>query len=470
MKRLIEKEILSWYNETDRPPLILRGPRQIGKTTTVKIVAKENNIDLFEINLEREGYHSLTKEKIDIYELLAEIESKFKRKPTKESMLFFDEIQESPALIESLRYFYEDNIGPAIIAAGSLLELVIKKEEISFPVGRVRFLYMVPMTFCEFLLAIKEEQFAQSILENNVREFMHNDLVKLLKKYFYIGGMPKAILTFIETQSLSKVRGVHLDIVETYAADFPKYAKRIDYKRIEKIFKQAAYQVGKKVKYQNFDSESGSREVKNAIELLIDAMVVVPAIHSECSGLPLDATLTPSIYKLYFLDIGLMNAIQKLDYHFIDEHLDAILVNKGVIAEQFIAQHLQQFYNNRQPPELRYWVRDKGTSKAEVDFVIQKDSKIIPIEVKAEKGGKLKSLFIFALEKNWKEVILFNNNFIKKYKTSHKSNHLINDAPATEITITNLPLYMIESILPNIVILGYAGLNFLYITANVFAQ
>ncbi|OFZ48361.1 MAG: hypothetical protein A2381_04160 [Bdellovibrionales bacterium RIFOXYB1_FULL_37_110] len=446
MKRFIENDLLSWYQSTDRLPLILRGPRQVGKTTTIRTVAKDNNIDFFEINLEKERYYSLTKFKISIDDLLDEIESKFKRRPTKNSLLFFDEIQEVPALIETLRFFYEDHKDLAVIAAGSLLELVIKKEEISFPVGRVRFLYMTPMTFCEFLLAIGEEKFSQAILENKVKEFMHNDLTKLLKKYFYIGGMPKVVLTFIEGKSFKEVREVQTDIIETYAADFPKYAKRIDYKRIERIFKQAAYQIGKKVKYQNFDSESGAREIKRGIELLIDAMVIIPAIHSECSGLPIDASLSNSIYKLYFLDIGLMNALQKFEYHFIDEHFDELLLSKGVIAEQFIAQHLQQFYGNRQTPELRYWLRDKGSSKAEIDFAIQINQKIVPIEVKAEKGGKLKSLMVFALEKKWNQAIVFNNNFINKYKSTFITNHLKKDVLTTDIEIQNLPLYMIESI------------------------
>jgi len=437
MRRIDENYLKLWFTRHDRMPLIIRGARQTGKTTLVRQFAKENEIQLIEINLEKIRLNSLNSSELNLKVLLEEIEYKHNITLGKKTLIFFDEIQESPKLVEALRYFYEDFPELAIIGAGSLFELVISKEQITFPVGRVEFYYLTPMTFSEFLLAMEQDKLEEAVRNLSVKEFMHNDLIEWLKKYFFIGGMPKAILTYKESHSLHAVREVQEKIIETYKSDFPKYGPRVNYKRLERIFLQAALQIGEKIILQNLDRESKAHSIREAIELLIDAMIILPTYHSECSGLPLNAGTDYSISKLFFLDVGLMNAISRLDYDSIGQNF----LTKGKVAEQFVAQHLQSFNGKHIAPELRYWLRDKAKRNAEVDFVIQKQNKIMPIEVKAEEGGKMKSLLYFCQEKKCQQAILLNSLF-----ESHKTIKAKINENDVEIQIHSLPLYLTESL------------------------
>lgn len=440
MERKAETDLKSWFDKKDRLPLIIRGARQVGKSTLVKLFAQRYQLDLIEINLEKQRLTSVNNTDFDIQILLDEIQIKSKKIITAKTILFFDEIQESPNLLKYLRYFYEERPELAVISAGSLLEIALKKEDFSFPVGRVEFYHLGPMTFTEFLKASGNQFLAEKISALDLTPPVVNEAKKLLATYYYVGGMPKAIKVFIEENSLVPVREVQEQILQTYIADFPKYNSRINIERIERVFYATVSQLSKKIIYQKLDPGANSRDTKKVLELLIDARVILKCAHSEGNSVPLMGEIDDSIFKVYFLDVGLVNAIMGLDFQSIDHEMKNNFNTKGMIAEQFVAQHLAYLHNEKRGPELFYWLRDKGSQKGEIDFLIQKKNEIIPIEVKATATGHLKSLFYFSKEKKKEKAIKISLDDYSVTRSSHK----INDQNV-EIELTSLPQYALEA-------------------------
>ena len=443
MKRVFENDLTEWFHSHDRKPLILRGARQVGKSTLVHLFAKNNSYDLIEINLETYKFKALEKEVFSIEDWLLEIEAIGQKTITKNTIIFLDEIQAQPKAIAMLRYFYEKRPDIPVLAAGSLLEIVLHNEEVSFPVGRVSFLWISPMSFGEYLMAIGKEDLYHLILENRLSEYHAPIVSEELKKYFFIGGMPNVVKTFIETQSLLEARKIQQEIIETYVSDFPKYSKRINVERMVTVFKQLPFFLGKKLIYQHLDSGSKSIEIKKCVELLIRANIIVPSFHSNASGVPLAATLDRSITKMFFLDIGLVNAIHQFEWNDFQEMYDKSFVTKGFLAEQFISQHLSGAISKISPPETIFWLRDKSTKKAEVDFLVTKNSEILPVEVKASKGKKLASLIIFAKEKKLKKAIKFSKEWFFEEK--------IQVGDSRELLVENWPLYCVEGFVKTLV-------------------
>ncbi|MEI8346156.1 MAG: ATP-binding protein [Pseudomonadota bacterium] len=443
MKRAAVSYLQKWYKKQDRVPLIIRGARQVGKSTLVRLFCQEQKIRLIEVNLEIIKLKSLTQEQLSIQEILDEIQYRTKEKYTPDALLFFDEIQETPRLISFLRYFYEQRPDIAIIAAGSLLEFAIKKEDFSFPVGRVEFYHLGPMLFSEFLIASGEDLLAEKILHPRPsdRHSYHNDILKYLKKYFYVGGMPKAVVTYLESRSYHETRGIQDQILQTFVADFPKYRKRIDYSRIDRIFKTCPAQLGKKIIYQNFDRESKAREIRMGLELLMDAKILLPCYHSEASTPPLAAGLDYSLFKVFFLDIGLLNASFGLEWDLLESAFEQGLSTKGIIAEQFAAQHLNNFDGPQLSPSLVYWLKDKGAEKAEVDFLVQSRGQILPVEVKAGKGDHNKSLFYYSQKKNCASAIKLS---LLPFSSATKG-HII-DGKNITMKFWEIPIYYAESL------------------------
>jgi predicted AAA+ superfamily ATPase len=442
MKRVYEKDLSEWFQKTDRKPLILRGARQVGKSTLVRLFAENSALDLIEINLEKKQFQSLKSEQFDIQDWIIEIESIAKKKLHKKSLIFIDEIQVQVKALAMLRYFYEERPEIAIISAGSLLEIALHNEEISFPVGRVTFMWIGPMTFGEYLMAQGSNDLYQRILENNLLELHHQSLLDELKKYYFIGGMPKAIKTYIATKSFIDVRTVQEEILQTYQEDFPKYAKRINTDRLTNVFKQLAFHLGKKLIYQHLDRDSKSIEVKKCIELFIKANIIVPVYHSDASSVPLKSQMDTNIFKIYFLDIGLVNCLHEFSWDGFNKVFDEAFSTKGFLAEQFIAQHLAYHFNKRSTPELMYWLRDKNINKAEIDFLVSSNEEIFPLEVKSQSGGKLKSLKVFAEEKNYLKSFKFSKDWFNKefLKISNDRN----------LEVDAWPLYAIEGFIHNL--------------------
>lgn len=438
MYRYAEEFLKKWCSQKDRKPLVIRGARQVGKSTVVRNFAKNNSYELIEINLEITELKSFQTKTFVIENLIQEIEIKFKTKITSKTILFFDEIQALPVAVERLRYFYEKMPQIKVVAAGSLLEIILNQSEISFPVGRVSFYHLGPMTFTEFLMAIGQKKQAELILKNKVPDYLHDDLLNELKKFYYIGGMPKAIFNYQQTNSLLVVRETQRDIIQTYISDFPKYNQRIKLERIENIFSRLSFHLGQKIIYQKVDIDYRSIEIKKIIHLLIDARLFTPAYHVDATHLPLKAGLDLDIFKLYHLDIGLLNYFLKTEWDDIlnfDFKTNPKMI--GLLTEQFISQHLAYSENGVEPPELFYWLRDKSIQKAELDFVIQKNKKIIPIEVKSSKSGHLKSLLYFCSEKKNKHAIRFSTEFFSDEKVKHKE-HIFK--------LSSWPIYAVEGL------------------------
>jgi predicted AAA+ superfamily ATPase len=449
LKRVQEEYLEKWLNKKSRKPLVIRGARQVGKSTLVRNFATAENLNIFEVNLERNLKLTSLFDAFDLSAILNEIENICGKQGVlgNNSVLFLDEIQAIPSAIAALRYFYEDYPDLRVIAAGSLLELVLSNHSFSMPVGRIEYLFMGPMTFEEFLTAKKED-----FLLNYIRTYrpddlfsatVHDKIIHLLKDYFIIGGMPEAVQSYIDESSYEETSFVHTSIVETYIDDFAKYAKGKMLQTLQKVFRYVGSSPGIKTKYSNIDPDTRSRELKSAIGLLEKANVIFPVYHSSASGIPLISGKQSKTYKLFFMDIGLMNKICGIPQISIEEIKRVDFINKGSMAEQFIAQHLFGMGGYNESPQLFYWLRENTNNNAELDFVIQHNARILPVEVKAGAKGSLKSLHRFAYEKKSEIAVRFDLNppSIQDIET-----RIANSTENENIhyRLLSLPIYMVE--------------------------
>lgn len=438
----------NWLQRKNRKPLIVRGARQVGKSTLIELFAKQHELRLQNVNLERFPELAQAFNTKDPQKIMAQIEFLPGMPAGNDgTLLFLDEIQAVPPAIPALRYFYEDTPEFPVVSAGSLLEFALADHQFSMPVGRVQYLHMGPMCFSEFLLAIGEEKLADFILGyrygTSVDELIHQRLLALLRTYYFVGGMPEAVAVFADTRSYREVSEVHNSIIDTYREDFPKYAGSRDLNRMLNVFNFIARNVGAKVKYSNMSAQEQSVTLKKDLELLTMARVVSKVIHSHCSGLPLQADIEEKVFKLLFLDVGLMNAICGLNWRVLSQLDDMKLINEGVIAEQFVGQHLQGLLADTPNRELTYWLREGRSANAEVDFVIALNGQILPIEIKAGATGSMKSLHQFMGEKGQSLAVRFDaglpgdfeiNTTIQKKNGPHQVHY----------RMLSLPVYLVE--------------------------
>lgn len=451
MKRFAEESLKKWLDKHRRKPIVLRGARQVGKSTLVRQVAMANGLHLHEINLERHLELNNIFKTLDMDIIIREIEALVGANLRKsETILFLDEIQATPYALQALRYFYEERPDLPVIAAGSLLEFTLLDHNFSMPVGRIEYYHLGPMTFREFLLALDpnlEKYISSFSLNKYIPDMAHKQLLKRQREYIFTGGMPEAVLAYKETQSISDVSEVHRSIVETYQDDFAKYAKHRELVLMQQVFRQIPRNVGKKVKYSNISREHRSKEVRTIIDLLTQARICHKVIHSHCSGLPLYADINENTYKLIFMDIGIVNHISGNDWITIQSFIDSDLVNEGALAEQFIGQHL--ILHKNESPRLCYWLREGKSANAEVDYVISQGNLILPIEVKAGKSGSLKSLQQFILQKNAGLAVRFDLNKPGIQNVRHLATTR-EGTQAVEYRLLSLPLYLVE-ILPQLI-------------------
>lgn len=433
MKRDIEKELFLWIKQKERYPLIVRGARQVGKSYLVEEFAKkhfQNSIILdFEFQPQLKGcFATLSPDEIiNKIQLILGVQVN-----PSNTLLFFDEIQACPQAIMSLRYFKEKMPQLAIIGAGSLLEFALQAPDFKMPVGRVQFLYLGPFSFSEFLDASGSQQLRQYLLSfkigDKIEDVIHKKLLELLRLYLILGGMPAVLKEYFNSKDLLICQHLQNSLLQTYRSDFGKYAKTSQHKYLLKVFDAAPRLIGQRVKYSNIDPEFKSRDLKNALELLILAGILKPIYSSHASRLPLGAQLNEQKYKLNFLDTGLMQNVCGLQSR-ISLEKDFMQINAGSIVEQFVGQELILYGDKHQPGALFFWARDKRGSSAEVDYVINVGQNILPLEVKAGKTGKLKSLKIFLKEKKAKFGIRVSQEKFSYYER-----------------VLSVPLYMIEQI------------------------
>ncbi len=394
MRRTLEKELFKWKNSKNRYPLLLRGARQVGKTYLIEKFGKIEFSSFVSVNFEAQPEAIACFESLHPEEILLRLQVILKTPihPGK-TLLFLDEIQGCPKAIMALRYFKEKMPDLHVIGAGSLLEFSLIQGKFSFPVGRVQFLYLKPLSFEEYLLARGKGSLLKDVLEEESAA-LHVKLIQFVREYFLIGGMPAAVASFCQNQNLEEVSQIHEVLLSTYQADFSKYASSAEQKYLKVLFQGIFQMIAQHFKYSKVDPHIRSRELKIALDHLQWAGLLHQIFASSATGIPLSAQLKKSRFKTIFLDIGLTQHFLQIDPIIVlENHL--IQINRGAIAEQFVGQELLAYHSPYQEGQLFYWERDKKGSEAEVDFLYVFDGQIIPIEVKAGPYGKLKSLQSF---------------------------------------------------------------------------
>ncbi|MBX9586037.1 MAG: AAA family ATPase [Gammaproteobacteria bacterium] len=405
MKRSLMTELKQWKKSNPHFPLLLRGARQVGKTYVVRDFAREQFKGLVEINFEKESRFKACFDTLDPKTIISSI-SLMKQQDVQlgETLLFLDEIQECPNAIMALRYFKEEMPDLHVIGAGSLLEFAINSESISMPVGRVQYIYLKPLSFLEFLQATGNQRYIEFIrnttVKSTIAEVIHNDLMRLIREYMIIGGMPMVVDSYVKNKDLLTCQRYQTLILDTYRDDFAKYASKTKHVYLEKVFEKTPGLVGQQIKYSTIDPESRSRDIKSAIEKLNHAGIIFPCYSSLASGLPLNTYINERKFKLIFLDVGLVNRLTRLEIELLFKN-DILLLNRGSIAEQFVGQELMAYQDCYEKAQVFYWSREQKSSNAEVDFLVNFGSQIVPIEVKSGSTGRLKSLHIFLDEKKY---------------------------------------------------------------------
>lgn len=403
IQRKIDSSLIEWMTEKDRKPLLIRGARQIGKTTAIRHLAERFD-NFIELNFEFDSeIGKIFESNFDITRICSALEAHVNQRiiPGK-TLLFFDEIQVCPRAISSLRYFYEKKPDLHVIATGSLLEFVF--EDISdFGVGRIRNMFMHPLSFDEFIMAIGEnitlEHAKEAAFSNPLTEPVHRKMLELLKNYLIVGGMPAAVSKFAETRSFIEVQKQHQDILTSLKADFGKYKKRVPAARILEVFRSVLNQTGEKFIYTNSQAGLDNKQSKECITLLEMAKLIYRIDACHGNGVPLGGDVKANFSKFLFLDTGLYLTASELDLSewILDE--STAFVNRGKLAEMFVGLELAKNVSPFNDNPLFYWHREERGSNAEVDYIVQFKNKVLPIEVKSGKRGSMKSLNIMMKEK-----------------------------------------------------------------------
>lgn len=393
MKRDLLRILIDWKESPLRKPLILRGARQVGKSWLINELG--TTFDTFiKIDFDKDKKaRSIFNNQGKLAEIIFDLEIYTEQKiiPGK-TLLFFDEIQECPEAINTLRQFKEDMPELHVIAAGSLLDLILDK--VGMPVGRVQFMYLHPLSFGEFLTAEGRDDLRAYILTCNVSKTIHEQILTLLKTYMWLGGMPAIVDAWIKYQKITLCQELQDEIIAAYTQDFYKYAKQKNVEYVTKIFESIPVQLGKKFKFSNVDNDVRSAHLKEALMLLAKAGVAHICFHTAAHEQPLGASLDEKKFKVYLFDIGLAQRMLGLvlkDWQFAPLGVKTL----GGIAEQLVAQELIAYNSIKSKADLYYWHREAKNSNAEVDFVTLKDQKIVPIEVKAGTTGHLRSMHAF---------------------------------------------------------------------------
>ena len=402
--RKVDSVLLEWSKTERRKTLLLRGARQVGKSSAVRHLGKSFKY-FVEVNFDDDKPVRQFFEEANSPQEICEQLALYYRTPivAGETLLFFDEIQAYLPALSKLRYFYEKFPELHLIAAGSLLEFAL--EEIpSFGVGRIRSVFMYPFAFDEFLQATGDKMlinaYRTATPQKPLSEPIHQQLVKKLKLFLIIGGMPEAVAEYAQTGDLLQCQMVLDDLLVTFRNDFAKYRKRIPALRIREVFESVAQQSEGKFIYEKAAVGSSIVQIKQALELLILAGLVLPITHTASNGIPLGAESNPKHRRMILLDTGLFQRILSLDVSQILVTNDFKTINRGAIAEMFVGLELLKNASCYQPAQLYYWQREKKQSNAQVDFVVQQGENIIPIEVKSGTQGSMQSLRMFMEEKN----------------------------------------------------------------------
>jgi len=437
LNRQIIIKLEEWKNRSSRKPLILRGARQVGKTTLIKEFAKQFKFSLF-LNLEKSKDRGYFEENDDVKYVVESLFLSYNIEllSRKDTLLFIDEIQESPQAIQMLRYFYEEYPDLHVIAAGSLLEFAIKKIK-RFPVGRIEYLYLHPLNFEEFIIAINHKSALEQLKTIPLKPLAHTTLLELFNIYTIIGGMPEVVKTYIENHSFTNLPRIYESIWTTYQEDVEKYTTSATARNVIKhIITSAHLFVDKRVKFQNFgNSNYRSREVGEAMRNLDDAKIIQLIYPTTGVEIPIIPDLKKSP-RLQFLDTGLLNHSLGIQSEMIGLN-DLSKSYKGAIIPHILTQELISL-NNERYIKPNFWVREKTQASSEVDLVYSYKNLLIPMEIKSGKTGSLKSLHQFVERSNHPYAVrIYAGEFkIENAKTPN----------GTPYILMNLPYFLITQI------------------------
>ena len=398
MKRKAIEELYRWKARTDREPLIVQGARQVGKTWLMKEFAKEAYKKCAYVNFEdNDMLRQLFQNDFDIPRIINSIQWTTGVTIDADTLIILDEIQEAPRGITALKYFQEKAPEYHVVAAGSLLGIAMHQND-SFPVGKVDFMYLYPLSFFEFLEAIGEQRMVDLLLSKDWQmiTMFRTKFEERLRQYYYVGGMPAVVSAFAEGGDIEHVRNLQNGILESYERDFSKHAPAIEVPRIRMVWQSVPAQLSKenrKFVYGVVKEGARAKDFELAIEWLKDAGLIYKVNRSKKGQLPLAAYEDFSAFKIFMSDIGLMGAMSKLPAQSLLSGNALFSDFKGALTEQYVMQQLKTNSNLA----IYYWSAD--SSRGEIDFLLQRDCDIIPVEVKAEENLQAKSLRSF-VDKN----------------------------------------------------------------------
>lgn len=429
MERDLMLDLIQWKNKSNRKPLILKGARQVGKTWLMKEFGKKYYKYTAYVNFDNnERMKEIFESDYDIQRILMaiNIETGVKLLPA-ETLIIFDEIQEAPRALASLKYFYENAPEYSIIAAGSLLGVAIHKG-VSFPVGKVDSLELNPLSYREFLKAVGEEGLVKLLQSKDYSliSSFKDKYIEWLKKYYYIGGMPEVVGNFLNNKDFYEVRYIQKQIIEMYENDFSKHTPDNELPRIRMVWNSIPMQLAKENKkffFGKIKEGARAKDFELAIEWLLDCGLIKKVYKVMKPNMPLKAYMDFSSFKLYLLDVGLLGALSDLDAKTIIDGNLIFTEFKGALTEQYVLQQL--IADTSYKPY--YFTENK--SEGEIDFIIQKGSQIVPIEVKAEENLKAKSLKVYC----------------EKYQPAEAIRTSMSDY-REQSRLTNIPLYCISNL------------------------
>jgi predicted AAA+ superfamily ATPase len=434
----------SWFLDSKRKPLILRGARQVGKTWLAREFAKRNKLTFVELNFERNPELNSLFDSNDPKVVLRNIESYTGISIKLESgLLFLDEIQDAPEILSKLRWFYEEVPELPVIAAGSLLEFILSDHSFSMPVGRVSYLYIEPLSFEEFLLALDEQHllnFIKTIVITPVEftfrvpDAIHHKLRDLFNLYCFVGGMPACVVKWIETKTFLDISPIQEDLLATYRDDFYKYKGRFDVSRLLSVLSSVPNQLGQKFMYSKTGSDIQSNVAKQILTLFNMAKITYTVKLSSANTAPLSSEIKDKAFKQIFLDVGLVNRMLSKPF----QHTLQNTTKDGGISEQVVGQMLRTLFPLFKEPELYYWQREEQGTSAEIDYVLEHNGEIIPVEVKSGSTGSLKSLHYFMYHKQKKLAVRINDDLPSITEVNVK----LPTQESVSYTLLSIPFYL----------------------------
>lgn len=407
--------LVKWKNKSNRKPLILNGARQVGKSWLVRELGRLHFEQIIEINFEKNlEYHQIFKSNLDPQRILREITlMKGKNISFETDLLFFDEIQMCPEALMALRYFYEEMPSLHLIAAGSLLDFTFRS--IPFPVGRVEFETLHPLTFAEFLMARNRENILDLIRNEpqTISEAIETVIYDELQNYFVVGGMPECVKLFCENEDFNVVAEIQNDLMYSFRQDFRKYKPQVNSDCLLDILENSSKNIGNQTIYSKLTDRFTNPTIKQGYEVLCMARLLHKVENVGITALPLVAS--GKQFKTFFLDIGLLINTSKFNFREAYINKNLLASYEGKLSEQFVAQQLIAQNN-----DLKYWARTEPAANAEIDFVVLENNEIVPIEVKAGAKGALKSLhYLLEHHKNIASATVFGK---MKYGIDNKIN------------------------------------------------